>query len=450
MSELIDVAPANLMLDVANPRFETEQEDQREAIRRMAEDQGDKLLNLAEDITSHGLDPSSRALIIAHEDGKRFVVVEGNRRVAAIKLLRNPELVKGIWSATQERRLDELGSKFVDDPVNQVPCVLLPDRETADHWLWLRHRGEQGGRGIVAWDGLEATRFEQRRGRGRAVAALEAVDLVRDRGGLDQGTLDRLGDIPITTVQRVLNDPRMRKAIGIDLLKGKLALRVPESEALKGLTRVIHDAAHGLLPVSRVDTQADRKRYLKDFRKADLPSPGTPETEPQLVHTGEPGAPPTRRRPIAPTKKRAVLIPRDFVLQIPDPKANDIYHELRNNKLRLEDFPNAVSVLLRVFLELSVDHYILTAKLMTKADLDATTMSLRKKLTQVANHMQTAGSMTKRELTPVRRVIDPQHFLAGSVDTLHAYVHDANTVASPSDLRAAWTGLAPFFQRLWA
>jgi hypothetical protein len=447
-SKPLDVALANLMLDVANPRFETEQEDQREAIRRLAQDQGEKLLNLAEDITVHGLDPSSRALVIAHEDGKRFVVVEGNRRVAALKMLRNPELVKGIWTAKQQQRSKDLSGQFAVNPIGQIPCTLMPDRDAADHWLWLRHRGEQGGRGVVAWDGVQATRFEQRRGRGRAVAALEAVDLVRDRGGLDQATIDRLGEIPITTVQRVLNDPRVRKAIGVDLVKGRLQLRVPEKEALKGLTRIVRDAAHGGLPVSRVDTVEDRQRYLKSFARSELPSARIARGDPQPVVTSGEGLPAIRKRPIDPTKKRAVLVPKGFVLQIPDEKPNDIYHELR--RLRLDDFPNAVSVIFRVFLELSVDRYILTAKLMTKAELAKSGMTLRKKLTRVADHMQTTDIMTKRELTTVRRVIDPQHFLAGSVDTLHAYVHDTYTMASPSDLRAAWTGLAPFFIRLWA
>lgn len=434
------------MIDSANPRFETEQEDQRGAIRRIAEDQGEKLINLAEDITSFGLDPSSRVLVIANEGDGRFIVVEGNRRVAALKALTTPELVKGLWTGKREQRLKEISALFKAKPIAKVPCELLADRDAADHWLWLRHRGEQGGRGIVDWDGFEATRFEQRRGRGRAVAALEAIDLVRNGGDLDQETLDRIGDIPITTVQRVLNDPRVRRAIGVDLRRGKLQLRVPEAEALKGLSKIIRDAAQGLLPVSRVDTVADREEYIASFAKTDLPSSGVTLSDQRPVAGGSSNSlPKTRRR--EPSKKREVLIPKGFVLQIPHDKSNDIFHELL--KLKLEDFSNAVSILLRVFLELSVDHYVVSAKLMKKPDLSNRDMTLRKKLTKAADNLQKTGVMTKRELTPIRRALDPSHFLAGSIDTLHAYVHDANTMASASDLRAAWSGLAPVFTHLW-
>jgi len=50
---------------------------------------------------------------------------------------------------------------------------------------------------------------------------------------------------------------------------------------------------------------------------------------------------------------RKVLIPPQFTLAISDPKIRRIFIELK--KLDVEEFCNAVSVLLRVFLELSVE-----------------------------------------------------------------------------------------------
>jgi hypothetical protein len=155
---------------------------------------------------------------------------------------------------------------------------------------------------------------------------------------------------------------------------------------------------------------------------------------------------PKRKRSVSPSKKRHALIPKTCVLVIPDAKPNDIYHELRG--LNLEEFPNAVGVLFRVFLELSIDRYLLTFKLMNKTTLAMT--KLRVKVIQVADHLQKTGVMTKKELVAVRRIADPHHFLAGSIETLHAYVHDANFAAGPSDLKAAWNSLEPFFVRLWA
>lgn len=380
------------------------------------------------------------------KDNRLFVVVEGNRRIAALKLLHNPDLAKGVWKPQREEQLKELSGSFLSEPIRQVPCVVVRDREEANHWIWLRHRGEQQGRGIVGWDGTAAARYEARRGGGRARAALQVIELVRQKGNLDEGTLERLGDVPITTVQRLLNDPYARELLGVGLKNGELITRLAEEEVLKGLTRVIRDAARGDLPVSVVDTKKDRKKYLTSFSPDELPDASVRAGEPGAVGIGaEVGGSSKPKRAITPSRKRKVLIPRTCVLSIRDTKPNDIYDELRH--LRLEDFPYAVGVLFRVFLELSVDHYILGQNLMDKATLDAS--KLRGKLLKVADHLQGTRAMTKRELTAVRRAADPQHFLASSIDTLHSYIHDAHFAASPGDLKAAWNSLEPFFGKVW-
>jgi hypothetical protein len=441
------IGVANLLLDVSNPRFETEQENQRDAIRTMAEEQGTKLLNLAEDILRFSLDPSSLAIVIPAEKGnRRYIVVEGNRRIVALKLLQNPDLAKGVWQLQHERRLKALSDQFSGNRISQVWCVVLPDRETASHWIQLRHRGEQQGRGIVSWDGLAAARYEERRGGGRARAALQAVDFVRQHGDLDQATIDRLGDVPITTVQRLLNDPDVRKALGIDLENGRLMSRLPDKEVLKGLTRIIRDAARGDLKVSRVETKKHRQEYVKSFASSELPAATVPPGEAHDV-AGDVGQPSKSRRKSAaqPSRNRAVLIPRKCVLTILVSKPNDIYHELR--MLKLQDTPYAIAVLFRVFLELSVDQYIVRKKLLAKPELNKA--KLRAKLIKVADNLQSSAIMTKRELVTVRRLADPQHFLAASIETLHSYVHDANLAPGPADLRAAWDSVEPFFQKLW-
>jgi len=232
----------------------------------------------------------------------------------------------------------------------------------------------------------------------------------------------------------------------VELENGQLTTRLSEEEVLKGLTRIIRDAALGDLPVSRVDTKEDRAKYLKSFADTELPAASAPRGESRLITAGEEFPPlPKPKRPIAPSKRRAVLIPRTCVLTIPDTKPNDIYHELR--RLRLEDFPYAVGVLFRVFLELSIDRYIIAQNLMNKMELDKE--RLRVKLLRVVDHLQQSRAMTKRELTGARRAADPQSFLASSIDTLHSYIHDANFAASPSDLKAAWNTLEPFFKQLW-
>ena len=56
------------------------------------------------------------------------------------------------------------------------------------------------------------------------------------------------------------------------------------------------------------------------------------------------------------TRNRGALVPKSLNLHISNPKINKIFEELKH--VQVKTCPNASSVLLRVFLELSVDAYL--------------------------------------------------------------------------------------------
>lgn len=85
---------ANLTVNIENPRYEMVG-NQPEAIGLMVKEQRKKIVNLAEDIVQHGLNPSELPIVAPHEREKgHFNVLEGNRRVVALKLLHMPDLIK--------------------------------------------------------------------------------------------------------------------------------------------------------------------------------------------------------------------------------------------------------------------------------------------------------------------------------------------------------------------
>jgi len=126
-------------------------------------------------------------------------------------------------------------------------------------------------------------------------------------------------------------------------------------------------------------------------------------------------------------------------------RLQNIFRELRG--LQLERYPNAISVLLRVFLELSVDDVIDREHLMTAQQLEHS--KLRDKLTKVADHLKTAGRLTGQQAKAAKKVATDQHIISGTVTTFHEYVHNKAFSPSPADLRAAWDNLEPLFEAIW-
>ena len=64
---------------------------QPDAIQAMLRSEGKKTLELAEDILINGLNVAERPMVIrAEDDPTRYVMLEGNRRLTALRILAEP------------------------------------------------------------------------------------------------------------------------------------------------------------------------------------------------------------------------------------------------------------------------------------------------------------------------------------------------------------------------
>jgi hypothetical protein len=146
-----------------------------------------------------------------------------------------------------------------------------------------------------------------------------------------------------------------------------------------------------------------------------------------------------RSRPLARDRKR--LIPSGLSYRIDDERINVIYHELRG--LDVETRRNAVAVLFRVFLELSVEFY-LDEHGLTYHGGD----KLGNKIQKVVKQFKEKGWLDRKTSKGIDSAVasrDEPH----SVDTFHAFVHNRRFQPEPSALNTAWDNLQPFFDVLF-
>ncbi|WP_423855878.1 ParB/Srx family N-terminal domain-containing protein [Acidithiobacillus sulfuriphilus] len=191
----------NLLFDLDNPRFNG-LSDQRAALQEIVSNQGDKLWKLAQDIAQQGLNPTERVSVITNEKSDKHIVVEGNRRLAASKLLCNPARLDDMDIATSLKvKIKKLALNFDSTLVDPMPCVLFDSREEANHWIELRHTGENDGAGIVPWDGQATARF-----RGNN-SSFQVLEFVRAKGALATNVDAQMENFPITNLDRLLGDP---------------------------------------------------------------------------------------------------------------------------------------------------------------------------------------------------------------------------------------------------
>ena len=135
-------------------------------------------------------------------------------------------------------------------------------------------------------------------------------------------------------------------------------------------------------------------------------------------------------------------------MRVPNTKIAEVTKELRT--LPVKTYPHAISVLFRVFLELSVDEYLKQHGISLTLTVQGGRIAdkkLAKKVDEAVQHMVSAGAPAK-EFVGVTKALSDKHNPLHP-DTLHAYVHNAFYSPTERDLTVAWDNAQPFFQRLW-
>jgi hypothetical protein len=144
------VKVTGLELDPLNPRMPgiAQNLSMRDIVAALIEHE--EVYGLAKSIVDFGgLYPSER-LIVVEENGEK-VVVEGNRRLAALKLLHSPDVAPPNWV----EKFRNLSNKLDPHLIEKVEIVTAPSRAAAARVIVARHTGEA----IRRWSPAQQARF---------------------------------------------------------------------------------------------------------------------------------------------------------------------------------------------------------------------------------------------------------------------------------------------------
>ena len=462
---------ASLHLDAKNPRLgrETSARAPREIIQYLFEH--DKAIEVAESIASRGYFPNEPLLAVM-ENG-RHVVVEGNRRLAALKALREPGLLDG----SLQRQVERL-SRRIADPLAfaWVPMTTAPSRRATDRQIAGRHIGTP----VLAWQAENRASFileklaegydneELRDDLGFTVADIQQArqtraiaDMARslDLPEEVKAKLDNPRAKLFTTLERVFDS-----IVGRDYLKVEpdpdhgLRGTTTKNEFVRGFTRLVTDVALGKQSSRTLNTNDNIRAYFEGWDLKDRPAAKRGSFVPSDVIHGSsvaspshrPEPPPTPRRPKLQLESTTVL-PRDFKVRFGNARLTDIRRELI--KLKRKEYPNAGSVLLRVFFELAVIDYLkragqlpgiisnLEKKESRKLPFGMPTMKqLVPEITRIAKERLTAS-----ESKNVEKAVRYDPAAPFTISDLHGFVHSSD-LPSERDIFQFWLRTEPLFR----
>lgn len=451
-SKVVALSVESLLFDLQNPRFKG-LTDQRDALNSLCVGlHAPKVTRLAEHISENGLNPSELLIVIRGERRRSFIVLEGNRRLAALKLLTMPaRLADAPLSSAFKSRIKKASARTDQQSLQKIQCRRMASREQANIWISLKHTGENQGVGVVQWDGEETARFQ-----GRENGYL-LLDYAREHCNLSAAAKRGLDKFPITNLERLLGDPDARRAMGLDLRNGKLLITHDPAEVKKGLARVIEDLATSTITVTALKKKADRRDYIKKIQH-DLPI-SDPLKEPKTLDGSMPDTDTQSTRNTtqsasskSSTKKsqlvRATLVSPSCRLPITEPRIERVFNELRSLK-PLENYPNAGAALLRIFIDLSTLEYAEKLKPDGVKYNGHGQAELKSRIEAALNDVCKRNPGAKEAARSAKNALLQAHGIV-RIDDLHLHVHGRYEIPQADKLRQGWEQIEPWMRAIWA
>ena len=420
----LSIKTEDLLINLENPRFEPVK-NQKEALIIMLKKMKPKIKKLAEDIVKNGLDPSKPLRIFKENSGK-YSVLDGNRRLTAIKMILNPRIIQ---TDTNTKSFFQKLKKNIKTDLSKLDCVIFSNKKDANHWIELEHTGENSGKGQVPWDPEQKERFKLQNS-GSTREYTKVIDfMTKNDINIKKGKA--------TNTERFVMTAYVKEKIGFDVKEGRFILKKEKTDVINNLEKVANKINRPDFNVGKIYDKHKRKRLIDEILTESQPN--------RRVRTRRDGKV-TREQDII--IDRETLIPEDFKISIPQDKVNLIYNELK--ELKIKNYRNAVAVLFRVFLELSVNHFIGKRPSIEKKLSQKTKKSppLYKKIEEVSNYMEEEQILTNNKLKPIRIAISDKHHIF-STHTFNSYVHNLDHIPDSDNLKITWFHMKDFIKKLW-
>ncbi|MFD9161507.1 ParB/Srx family N-terminal domain-containing protein [Streptomyces sp. NPDC059558] len=411
-----DFAVADLRLDGTNPRHAVPTPTTREAIAALLVKDPEKLLRLAQDIAQKGVNPTELPIVVFEDD--QPVIIEGNRRIAALKALADPTLV----DESRIRQMLAITARRFAYP-QSVLCVVAKSRDEARHWITLRHTGENEGVGIQPWTTEQKHRFAEKKS--PTEKALRFMQQVSEWYSTDEHLLQNIEIVRstrLTTLARLLSDPKVRNSLGFDFRDEGILAEYEPSAMHSSVRRLFADLATHL-SVSQVKSKDQRGEYIGAI-KDDLPHNSQRLTQPRFVpkqgSASSSTAPPTQSqssapaRPAAPAPAKIQKDKRVFqnvVMRNISPRTAKVLNEAK--KVVIADSPNVAAILIRAVIDIAVTEAAEKQEWRRRQD------KLRDRIGVALRHIDPENE--DRKLDEARRM--SQNDGALSVKNLHGFMH---------------------------
>lgn len=258
--DLLDFDDRNARLTLAN---ETPSQD--ELIQEMARTEWQSCIELLKHIVKYGqLSPSENVLLLNHRN--RYIVLEGNRRLFALRLLQQHKPTLQLLSERQQKQAENIVKGH--NPITEVRAVIFKHRVDAAPWITLKHASGQGGAAMKPWRAFEKDRDEYNRNPDNCPKTLAffytAINLRGEYEGFAD-VIDRVHKDGYTNLERIITSSFFEEMTGITI-SGTMLRSLYGEEYVHNIVMSICEALANKEANSRdLNKQLEIKKFIRSI-----------------------------------------------------------------------------------------------------------------------------------------------------------------------------------------
>ncbi len=420
----------DLFLDPNNIRLEVVKKTQDALITDLFSNED--AMQIFESIVENGFFPDERPVVV--KENNKLVVVEGNRRVAALKVMLNPDLL-----GFQKNKVEKFLSQI--NVIKKVEVLIAPNRDSVNKLLAIKHTKVTRR----PWKPLRQAYFYHAQiEKGKKVPGLmkdypnvdipkflKMWDVHQIATSLDYGSEEIAKKVhnqrtfPVSTIERLYDDKGFRDYLGFDFnSEGSIQISARKEDFEKAFKVIVTDAVDRVIDTRKLGDEKDRRRYFEKISK-----PRTGKGPVTKVANFIAQSPPMQ------IKTPNHLAPKDIVSTLQSPAIERRLHELQT--IPFKKFSNATHDLLRSFLELSLKKYLGNIGISPK--LKGTKIFLEALLTAMGKKFQSESNVEMEQVVKV--IKDSQWFL-------DAINHNPSVFSTPEKVKEQWDTIEPLIRHI--
>jgi len=432
---------------------------------------------LIDSIATDGYIPADPIIVWNDDDNNKYYIAEGNRRILALKLLRNPaKSPKSIRSYIRKK------SELIDrDSIEKIRVCIAPSLEKAEWYINQRHSTSSLQR---PWSRLQQQRwvaelYDKYDGDVEKISAvtkfsksqleftlrilkirdLALQPLVQSYLNEDEQEKVKSHRIPMTILERWFLNPEVREKWGIEFDADEIKIMSNMKSFLTAYAIWLKNVIHRKDPdvPIKIDTRTITSNFDElleklpevSFEVDDVEVPPTPEIKNSLsnakIETVS-GAKKDEKKPLNNNPDRNQLVLSTCHLSTSSNKLDALFREFK--KLPVYKYKNTTAASIRVFLDLAVAEYISSEgcreELVTFYKKAFHDISLKQRLEYLKQNKIAARTPASKV---VEKLLNKSNEL--SLDTLNNYIHGTDQQhTNKRFLNGFWDFLFPLFAEI--